>query len=507
MSSSKTLMGLDIGYTGCKAVAFNEQGDVLASAYREYPMLHPEPGMVELDPELLWHSASSAIREATSSLSNPVDALSISVMGEAFTPVDRHGRPVCNSLTSFDSRGRVEVEELTERVGRDSTFELTGQTPDYSHPLPKICWLKKNRPEVYRQTHKFLCYGEFVLTRLGLPPIIDYSMAARSMAFDVHQKRWSETMLESAEVDPEMLPEIAPSGTPVGHPSPEIADQLGLSRSTLVVVGGHDQPCGAVGSGVVRNGQATYALGTVHVICAVLDDFKPSLGAAGFPCYPHVVPNRFVTMAYNLTGGCLLRWLRDNFASGEVSRSESAGKDAYDLMLADLPNDPTNLFTLPHFSGTGTPWFDTSVKGSILGLELNTKRSDIIKAAIEGTAYELAMNLRLIERGGACIQEMHAIGGGAKSSVDLQIRSNIMNRSLMAMCTSEAPALGAAILAGVGAGVYDSPEISGKLVGVREVYRPDATTAEQYGKKLDAYEAIYPLMRQLYHKLSELQSI
>ena len=503
----KVLLGLDLGYTGCKAVAFDLEGRVLASAYREYPMSYPQPGWVELDPEAIWQHTASAIRQVTASVSDPVAALSVAVMGEAFTPVDRHGHPVMPTITAFDERGSVECSRLVEQLGAERVFALTGQVAGPSHPLAKICWLRQNRADLYRSVHKFLCYGELVLSRLGLPPTIDYSMAARSMAFDIHRREWSEPILEAAKLDPGLLPSVASSGTAIGFPCREVADELGLPRSTVVVVGGHDQPCGAVGAGVVAEGQATYALGTVHVICAVLDSFKGSLGAEGFPCYPHVIPNRFVTMAYNFTGGSLLRWFRDTFGQAEMAEANTTGRDAYDLILANLPVSPTDLFVLPHFSGTGTPWFDAQARGTVMGVTLGTKRSEIVKAILEGTTYELALNLGLLDRAGAPVRELHAIGGSARSSADLQIRTHIMNRPIKAMKVSEAAALGAAILAGTGAGLYESAEVaSGQLAQVQGVYSPDPDLAAQYRIRLDAYEAIHPLIREAYHRRAQLKT-
>ncbi|MBI2939908.1 MAG: hypothetical protein HYY04_05665 [Chloroflexi bacterium] len=503
---NRVLLGLDLGYTGCKAIAFNLEGEVLASAYREYSMSYPRPGWVELDPEAIWRHTASAIRQVTSSVPDSpgrsgIAALAVSVMGEAFTPVDRQGRPVVPTLTAFDQRGGPECARLIEQLGADRLFALTGQVPGSTYPLAKICWLQRNRPDAYRAVDKFLCYGELVLSRLGLPPTIDYSMAARTMAFDVHRLDWSEPILEAARLDPKLLPAVAPAGTALGRPAPGIADELGLPRSTLVVLGGHDQPCGAVGAGVLAEGQATYALGTVHVICAVLGGFQATLGAAGFPCYPHVVPGRFVTIAYNFTGGSLLRWVRDAFAQSEVEQGRATDQDPYDLLLADLPATPTNLLVLPHFSGTGTPWFDGEARGSILGLTLSTERREIVKAILEGTTFELGLNLGLLERSGTSVRELHAIGGSAKSAVDLQIRANILNRPILAMNVSEAASLGAAILAGVGVGLYESHEAAAhRLAQVRHVYHPDPDVATQYRSRLATYEVVHPLIREVYHR-------
>ena len=501
------LLGLDLGYTGCKAIAFNGRGEVLGGAYREYPMDRPQPGWVEMDPDRIWSDTADAIREVTAGLPGLVTALSVAVMGEAFTPVDRHGRPVTPTFTAFDERGGPECERIVGQLGADRIFELTGQIPGPSYPLAKMSWLRENRPDVYDRVDTFFCWGELVLHRLGVEPVIDYTMAARTMAFDVHQLTWSEEVLEAAKLDPALLPRVGPAGTPAGCVSAGAAEELGLSPSTMVVVGGHDQACGAVGAGAISGGQATYALGTVHVICAVMDRFERGLGEAGFPCYPHVVPGRYITIGYNFTGGSLLRWFRDTLASADTARARADGRDPYDVLLADLPDEPTDLFVVPHFSGTGTPWFDTGAKGSVVGLTLATERGQIIKAILEGTTYELAFNLHLLEQAVVEVNELRVIGGSAKSDADVQLRTDVMNRRVVTMKISEAPALGAAILAGVGTEVYPSVQDAvAHMTALENTFDPDPSRAEQYAARRNAYQAVHPLLRDLYGRLRSIES-
>jgi xylulokinase len=215
-------------------------------------------------------------------------------------------------------------------------------------------------------------------------------------------------------------------------------------------------------------------------MCAVMSKFNSSLGDAGFPCYPHVVPEQFVTIAYTFAGGSILRWFRDTFAEVEAAKAKSQGQDPYDVLLTDIPDSPGELFLVPHFSGTGTPWFDMQARGSILGLTLNTKRSEIVKAILEGTAHELATNAGILESAGLPIQELHAIGGSAKSKKDIQLRTNIMNRTVKVMKVTEACAFGAALLAGVGAGVYESVEAAScRLVELENAYTPEPEIAKQ----------------------------
>ncbi len=502
MSSNKILLGLDLGYTGCKAVAFDIQGEILASAYREYPMQYPKPGWVVMDPEQIWTGAAESIRQVTTELSDPVTALSVSVMGEAFTPVDADGQPVTETITAFDERGVDQCNQLIEKLGMEKIFNITGQVAGPSHPLPKVCWLKEHQPDTFKRIDKIFCFCEFILHRLGVEPTIDLSMAARSMAYDLQKADWSDTILQAAGLDASLFAPVKSAGTAVGTVAPDVADKLGLSADTIVVVGGHDQPCGAVGAGVLTKGQATYALGTVHVICAVMDAFNNALGQQGFPCYPHVVPGRYVTLAYNFTGGSALKWFRDTFAANQAQQAQQDGKDIYDVLLDEMPDQPSGLFLLPHFSGTGTPWFDTTTRGALLGLTTATTRGQIVKSILEGTTYELAMNLDMLARADMQVNELHAIGGSVKSMKDIQIRTNIMARPVYLMAVREASALGAAILAGVGAEIYLSVEdASRRLAELKSVVQPQMESAKQYGRRVSQYKKIHSSVRQIFRDI------
>lgn len=493
-----SLLGLDVGTTGCKAILFDLEGQVLGQAYREYALIQPRPGWIELNPEVVWKAVQESISEAVRETADPVSALSTSVLGEAVTPIGPDGEPLANSIVGFDQRGVVESQWWEEVLGRERLFAITGQPLQQIYSINKLLWWRNNEPDIFRQAHNFLCYGDFILHKLGLAPTIDYSMAARTMAFDVHDKRWSEEILEKAQLDEESLPHVEPSGTPVGEISGEVAEELGLPRGVVAVVGGHDQPCGALGAGIVRKGRAMYAIGTVECITLALEHFLPQLGSMGFPCYPHVFPDIFVTMGYNFTGGSLLRWYRDTFAQQEMAEAERKGADVYDLILADLPEEPTDVYVVPHFSGTGTPWLDPLARGAILGLTFNIGKRELVKAILEGVTYEMAVNLKYMAKAGVEVEELRAIGGGAKSKTWLQLKADILDRPIKSLNVSEAAGLGAALLAGFGTGAYRSlEEATETMVRAKEVYEPCREKAHEYRKRLAVYERIHPALRKI----------
>ncbi|MCC7354101.1 MAG: hypothetical protein IT330_10115 [Anaerolineae bacterium] len=493
-----SLLGIDIGTTGCKAIVFDEDGHTLASAYREYPLLTPQPGWLELDSARVWRDTEDAIREAVAKAgaADPVRALSISCQGEGATPVAADGSLLDHCMVAFDNRTIPQAAAVGEKIGRDRFFQITGNPLHPMGTVMKIAWWRENRPAIYDRAWKFLCWEDFALWKLGAEPAMDFSIASRTMAYDVRQRCWSRAILEAAGADESLLAAVAPSGTAVGTISDTAAATLGLPRGVVLVTGGHDQPCGALGAAIVRSGRANYAIGTVECITLALAEFRPGLGAQGFPCEPHVAPDLWVTLAFSVSGGSVLRWFRDQFGQREVEEAAAQGVDAYDLLLAGLPQEPTDLYLLPHFAGTGTPWLDSEATGAIAGLTLATTRQQVIKAVLEGVTYEMAMNLNLVRQGGASIKELRAIGGGAKSPVWLQLKADILGLPITVLDVSEAPARGAAILAGVGAGVYSSAvETAEAQVQLGRTFYPNPARAEEYASRLARYVRLYPALR------------
>ena len=313
-----SLLGLDIGTTGCKAVAFDPEGRVLAHAYRENPLLHPQPGWSELDAENLWLKVKEVIIEINSGLaSDPVDALSVSSQGEAVTPIDKTGRPLYNFSVSFDHRTVGQAEWWRKNMGAKEIFKITGIPLHAMHTINKIMWFKRNRPDIYEKTVKFLCVEDYINFRLTGEYVTDWSLAARTMAFDLIKKKWSSRILAKAGIEERLLPAAYQSGTPAGKISGVLTRELGFKKDVPVACGGHDQPCGALGSGIIKSGMAMNATGTSDVICPAFD--KPILTAVmlknSYSCSPHVKAGQYVSVAFNLTGGLLLRWYKDVFCT------------------------------------------------------------------------------------------------------------------------------------------------------------------------------------------------
>ena len=499
-----SLLGLDIGTTGCKAIIFDLEGNILGRSYREYPLIHPQPGWSEIDPGILWDSVKAVMKEAI--LANRTDdlvkALSVSAQGEAVVPVAKDGEVLYNFSVSFDDRTIPQCQWWEKALGKERIFQITGMPLHPMHTINKIIWFRENMPDVYKNTWKFLCVEDFVLFKLGAKPVIDYSLAARTMAFDIESKTWSEEMLSLATVDQELLPDVKPSGELAGQISPEATAGLGLTKDVILVTGGHDQACGALGAGVIKEGSAVNATGTSDVITAAFR--KPLLTGDmlnnNYCCYPHVKKDMYITVAFNLTGGLLLRWYRDTLCSPEKEQARVGNKDGYEIIIGNASQEPVDVFIYPHFVGSGTPTLNPSVKGTILGLALATTKNDLTRAVLDSLNYEMRFNLDALEKSGVKVTQLRAIGGGAKSEKWLQMKADVFGKKIVSLVNSEAACLGAAILSGVAAREYKSvDEGVRKAVKIKKEYNPDVGMQAKYQDRYRTYKEAYPSIIQLNH--------
>jgi xylulokinase len=498
-----SLMGLDIGTSGCKATAFAEDGTVLAFARGAYPLHTTPEGWLELDADEVWAQAAGCLRQVNAQTRrDPVRSLAVSVLGEAVIAVDAAGRPLAPSPVSFDGRALAQAEELRRSVGAHEVYAITGQPIHPMYSIHKIAWWRTHRPEIFAAAWKFLCYGDFVALKLGMPPAIDYSMAARTQAFDIRAREWSPALLAWAGIDADRLAAPVAGGDVIGTIAPSIALDLGFEPGVLLVAGGHDQPCGALGSGAIGAQQAMYALGTTATIAPTLAAPAPGLTAEGFPCYPHVIPGRYVTLAGTSSGGSLLRWFRDLFGDREQRLAHETGRDVYDVLMDLAGEGPGKLLLLPQFAGTEAPFLDAQARGALYGLSFSTTRADIVQAIVEAVALETATYLHHLRAAGVPVASLNAIGGGASSARWMQLHADILALPVRVPQVSEATGLGAALLAGFGAGCYHTlHEAIAQVVSIKATYEPRLQHAALYRERLEMLERarresqwIYPML-------------
>jgi xylulokinase len=487
-----SLLGIDVGTTGCKAAVFSDEGALLASAYEEYDLDRPRPGRAELDPARVWERVRATIRRAAAaSASDPIQALAVSSLGEAMVPVAADGRILGPSIVAnFDLRGQQYLDPLRAGLSEEHLYDLTGNTLGPNYSLPKLLWIRHEQPDLYRRAAKFLLWGAFVPYRLGARPAVDYSLANRTLMFDVNRERWSPEILDLAGLDAARLPQTVPSGTAIGTVSPRAAADLGLPPGVTVVAGAHDQCATAVGCGVVEEGQAVYGMGTFACITPVFGRRRaPRLMLKrGLNTEHHAVPGRYVSFLYN-PGGSLVKWFRDTFAAP----GQDAGGDVYGALLAEMPDGPSGVVVLPHFAPTGPPDFIADSTGLVAGLRLETSRGEILKGILEGITFYLRECVDALPPTGIDLVDYRVAGGGSKSDRWVQLSADILGRRFVRPAVGEAGTLGAAIIAAVGSGLYPSFRAGVEaMVRLEREFEPDPGRHERYAGWYQLYRDLWP---------------
>ncbi len=495
-------LGLDIGSSGCKAVIFSREGKELSSAYKEYSLISSQPGWAELDSNNVIKQCFSVIKEAALKCSDDqVMAMGISSQGEAFTPINPDGDFSGNGMISSDCRAVEIAEKWSREFGINKLYQITGHTAHPLFTLFKLIWIRENQPDIWKQSRSFYCFEDLMHYKLGIEPAISWPLAGRTMLFDVQKHIWSHEILDAAGLKSEQLARPLPSGSVAGIIPENTAKQLGLPDKVKVVTGGHDQPCAALGAGVIEPGTSMYATGTVECFCPLLENpqFSDDLLKNNLCCYDFTIKDRYTTVAYSLTGGNILKWFRDNFGREEIKEAEKTNKNPYELLLKKMPEEPTGLLVLPYFTPSGTPYFETNIKGGILGLEITTKREEIMKALLEGVAMEMRLNLKIMEHSGMHIKKFIATGGGTRSKQWVQLKADILNRPVTTIDINEAGCFGAAMLAcaaHTGTPVQDLVKPEGRK---SDIIIPDPKKAEIYNKKFKQYIKLYPAIKELYN--------
>jgi len=498
-----SLLGIDVGTTGCKAGAFSVEGACLGLAYREYGTLPAQAGWAELDSRAVLECVRETVAEvAARTAGDPVTALSVSTMGEAMTPVAADGTVLGNSILSSDLRGAAHAEQLAADFGQEAFYAMNPNILGPNYSLPKLLWLRDHEPKRYEQTWKFLLWGDLVGFTLGTDPLTSFSHANRTLLFDIHKEDWSEPLLEWAGIEREKLPAAVASGTIAGTVRADIAAAWGLPEGVQVVVGGHDQCCNALGAGIHTAGKAVCGMGTFECIApayAGIPDAAQML-PKGLNVEHHVLPGLYLSFIYNQSGS-LVKWFRDTFAQADKQLVRE-GEDLYDVLMRELPAGPSGLLVLPHFEMTGTPDFIADSAGVIAGLKTSTPRGAILKAIIEGTAFYFVESIEALRGMGIDTSEFIATGGGAKSDAWLQVKADIFGVPFVRPRFTECGILGAAILAGVSTGVFGSAEEGVAAFVQRDrVFEPDAARHAAYREVYSKYQRLYPALKGLLTEL------
>ena len=487
-------LGVDIGGTGAKCVAFRDDGEQLALSYVEYP--NP-PGKVNLEAEVLSASVVQVIRECVDALpdKDEVAAITVSSFGESFVPVDDQGRALTDIIMYFADSSSKEFDALVEKVGAERFMKTARIMPDASYSLAKMLYTLQ---VAERPVWKFLLIAGYICYRLCGVAATDVSLACRTLLYNMEEKCWSRELLDAAELSIEQMPEVYEAGSDLGALLPQVAGKLGLSQSVRVVIGAHDQIVNALACGVHKPGDAMDGTGTTECIEPLYASIPEDAGYTreNYACVPYVDGRGYVTYAYNTSGGMVVKWYRDQLARHLRQQAKEEGVSIYDILNRVCPEEPTELIVLPYLQGMGgTPDIETAARGVFWGVSMNTGLPELYRAILEGLCFEMAYNLERLEKYGVAPKRLYACGGGARSKVWLQIKADVWNREILPVETLETGALGSAILGFAAVtGEKDRCKVAEKFVRIGEPVKPNPAHVAVYREKFEKYKRLRGMM-------------
>ena len=493
------IAGLDIGTTGCKLTVFDEQGLGLGKAYRDYPVRR-RVGSHEIDISVIMDSVYAVLCEMAEAFPD-IAAIGVTSFGETFVMTDAEGTPLHTAMLYTDPRGHEECQALCNALGEEEIARISGLRPHEMYSVCKIMWLKKHSPETAAAAKHIFLIGDYVTWHLTGNAQIDYSLATRSMAFDIGKLEWSRSILDAAGIDPSLLSRPVPTGTIAGPLTKKAAARTGLTPRCRIVTISHDQVAAAVGAGAFDGETAVDGAGTVECLTPIYDRLPDirEMSKGYFSVVPYVIPGKYVAYAFSYTGGALIQWCVHTMATEEQEEAKRSHLSVNALLEQQYTEDgPTGLLVLPHFAGAATPYMDTGSRGAILGLTAGTTLGEIYRACMEGVAYEMRLNYDALSSSGIRFTRLHATGGGARSRIWMQMKADILNLPITALKTSDAGTVGSAMLTGVAVGRFrDLEEAASVMVQKTETYVPDPERHKAYMQVYERYRKVYEAVRPL----------
>jgi xylulokinase len=483
MPAERTVVGLDVGTTGVKALALDETGRVLARAERGYPLATPRPGWSEQDPEDWWRAAEAALAEVTAG--REVAGIGLSGQMHGLVCLDREERVIRPAILWNDQRTAAECAEIEERVGRERLLELTGNRALTGFTAPKLLWLRRHEPDAYARVAHVLLPKDYVRLRLTGERAIDVADASGTLLFDVANRRWSEEVLAALELPAAWLPPALES------PAVSGTARVGPSEAAVpVAAGAGDQAAAALGVGVDRPGPVSVVLGTSGVVLAALASYAHD-PEGRVHAFCHAVPDRWQAMGVMLSAAGSLAWLRDTAAAG-VPYAELVAE------AGRWPPGAEELLFAPYLAGERTPHADPDARGAFTGLTLRHDRGALVRAVLEGVAFGLRDSLELLRRLGVEPELGRVSGGGARSELWLRIVASVLRLPLETTAAEEGSAFGAALLGGVAGGVFAGPEEAiATCVRPGARVEPEPDWADRYDELYGAFGRLYPTLASL----------
>ncbi|MBQ8653755.1 MAG: xylulokinase [Clostridia bacterium] len=506
----KYLLGIDLGTSGTKTVLFDENGVAKASATVEYPLLQPKNGWAEQHPQDWWNAAVSTIKSVLADSGvDKQDVVSLGISGQmhGLVILDENYQVLRPSILWCDGRTQEECDEITATIGKERLIQISANPALTGFTAGKILWVRKHEPEIWAKVRHIMLPKDYVRYMLTGELYSEMSDASGTNLLDVPNRCWSEEILTKLDINPEFMPPLLESADKAGTVTEEAAALTGLNVGTICAAGAADNMAAAVGTGVAKAGKAFTTIGTSGVVFAHSDNVQiDPQGRVHSFCA--AVPGAYTVMSCSLAAGLSLKWFRDTFCAAEIEAAREMGVDPYNLMnpqAAQSPIGANRLIYLPYLMGERSPILDSNSRGAFIGLSAMHTRRDLLRAVMEGVIYSQRQNLDVLRGMNVVPETMLACGGGAKSPFWRQMMADVFGMPVQTLTNAEGPALGAAILAGVAAGVYESvPAACEKVVVGNEPQQPDAEAGKAYEPFYELYCQLYPALKESYAALAKM---
>jgi len=504
------LIGIDIGTSGTKTAIFDHGGALICASTKEYALSQPQNGWAEQNPEDFWDAIVAGLQECfqkSGVAASDIDGIGLSGQMHGLVMLDKDNRVLRPCIIWCDQRTAKECEEITAKVGAERLIEITANPALTGFTASKILWVKNNQPEIYEKCAKILLPKDYIRFKLTGEFATEVSDASGMQLLDVPKRAWSDEVLSKLDIDKALLARVYESYEVSGQVTASAANETGLKAGTSVVGGAGDQAAGAVGSGIVKDGIISSTIGTSGVVFAHTDKISIDKGGR-VHTFCHAVPGAWHVMGVTQAAGLSLQWLRNQMCTAEMEEAKKRGIDPYiimDDMAAQVPIGANRLLYLPYLMGERTPHLDADCRGVFFGLSAMHTRADMIRSVMEGVSYSLNDCLQIIKNMGITPGAIRASGGGGKSPLWRQMQADVFNTPVQVNQSAEGGALGVALLAGVGVGVYKSvPEACEATIHIKEETAPVAGNSEKYAKVYALYTKLYPSLKGHFSELAGL---
>ncbi len=497
----KYVIGVDLGTSAVKLLLINSNGEVAQEVSKAYPLIQEKSGYSEQKPEDWVEKTTEGLKDLIQQFDGNVEdieGISFSGQMHGLVLLDENNQVLRNSILWNDTRTTEQCQQIYDTVGKEQLLSITKNPALEGFTLPKILWVKQNEPEIFAKASVFMLPKDYLRYRLTGEIHSEYSDAAGTLLLNVAEKKWSTEICELFDIKPELCPPLVESHGFVGTITADVATQTGLSEATKVFAGGADNACGAIGSGILSEGRTLCSVGTSGVVLSY--EKRNDLDFEGKVHYfNHGEENAFYTMGVTLAAGYSLSWFKDTFAKEEAF--ESFLKD-----VGQVPIGANGLVYTPYLAGERTPYADSVIRGSFIGMDAAHKREDFVRAVLEGITFSLNETIEIFRENGKTIDTVVSIGGGAKNETWLQMQADIFNAKIVKLASEQGPGMGAAMLAAYGCGWFSSlQECAEKFVETTKSYIPVPENVEKYQKLFGVYKQVYQQTKSLNEQLQEFR--